>query len=193
MCRPCARRASSRLLPSCGRRASEARERKARGGAAAKNTGSSSGRRFMRLRRGSRRENDDALNALGDAVPRRRMARGATSKRLSQVLKKFDGHRTITASRKTCVIWNCVHHARKHLRGRRPPRDSGGVDADLKVSSRLSIAGLDDTKFSGELHWYTPARTYPSDSEARPDGSDKRCREGSRAHLKSRSSTQKDP
>ena len=30
---------------------------------------SSRGRRFMRLRRGSRRENDDASNALGDAVP----------------------------------------------------------------------------------------------------------------------------
>ena len=108
--------------------------------------------------------------------------------RLSQVLKKFDGRSTGTASRKTCVIWNCVHHARKHLRGRRPPRDSGGVDADLKVSSLLVIAVLDDIKFSGELHRYTPARTYPSDSEARPVGSDKRSREGSRAHLKSRSS-----
>ena len=75
----------------------------------------------------------------------------------------------------------------KHLRGRRPPRDSGGVDANPKVFSRLLIAGLVDTKFSGELHWYTPARTYPSDSEARPVGSDKRCREGSRAHLKPRS------
>ena len=187
MCRPCARRASSRLLPSCGRRASEAREKKARGGAAVRNTDSSSGHRFMRLRRGSRRENDDALNALGDAVPRRRMAQGATSKRLSQILKKFDGHRTITASRKTCVIWNCVHHARKHLRGRRPPRNSGGVDANPKIFSRLLIAGLDDIKFSGELHRYTPARTYPSDSEARPVGSDERCREGYRAHLKSRS------
>ena len=109
-------------------------------------------------------------------------------KRLSQVLRKFEGRRTITASRKTCVIWNCVHHARKHLRGRRPPRDSGGVDAGLKVFSHLLIAGLDDTKFSSELHRYTPARTYPSDSEARPVGSDKRSREGSRAHLKSRSS-----
>ena len=34
-------------------------------------------------------------------------------------------------------------HARKHLRGRRPPRDSGRVDANLKVFSRLLIAGLD--------------------------------------------------
>ena len=78
---------------------------------------SSRGRRFMRLRRGSRRENDDASNALGDAVPRRRLARGATPKRLSQVLKKFDGRSTSTASRETCVIWNCVHHAMRHLGG----------------------------------------------------------------------------
>ena len=101
-------------------------------------------------------------------------------KRLSQVLRKFEGRSTGTASRKTCVIWNCVHHARKHLRGRRPPRDSGGVDANPKVFSRLLIAGLDDTNLSGELHRYTPARTYPSDSEARPAGSDKRCREGTK-------------
>ena len=113
-------------------------------------------------------------------------------KRLSQVLRKFDGRSTGTASRKTCVIWNCVHHARKHLRGRRPPRDSGGVDANPKVCSRLLIAGLDDIKFSSELHWYRPARTYPSDSEARPAGSDKRCREGYRSHLKSKSREQLD-
>ena len=124
----------------------------------------------------------------GDGVfLRRRLARGSTPKRLLEVLKSIEGHRTITASRKTCVIWNCVHHARKHLRGRRPPRDSGGVDANLKVCSRLRIALLDNMKFSGELRWYTPARTYPSDSEARPVGSDERCREGYRAHLKSRS------
>ena len=126
------------------------------------------------------------------AVPRRRLARGATSKRLSQVLKSFKGRRTITASRKTCVIWNCVHHARKHLRGRRPPRVLRDAGADPKVCSRLLIPGLDYTKFSGELHRYTPARTYPSDSEARPAGSDKRCREGSRAHLKSRSGARLD-
>ena len=77
-------------------------------------------------------------------------------------------------------------YARKHLRGRLPPRDSGGVNANLRVFSHLLIAGLDDTKFSGELHWYRPARTYPSDSEARPVGSDERCREGYRAHLGSR-------
>ena len=148
---------------------------------------SSRGRRFMRLRRGSRRENDDASNALGDAVPRRRLARGATPKRLSQVLKKFDGRSTSTASRKTCVIWNCVHHARKHLRGRRPPRDSGGVDATPKALPAITIAGPIATRFLGELHRNTPARTYPSDSEARPVGSDKRCREGYRAHLESRS------
>ena len=49
----------------------------------------------------------------------------------------------------------------------------GGVDANLKICSRLLIAGLDDFKFSEELHWYTPARTYPSDSEARPVGMSK--------------------
>ncbi len=31
-----------------------------------------------------------------------------------------EGRRTITASRKTCVIWNCVHHARKHATRREP-------------------------------------------------------------------------
>ena len=113
-------------------------------------------------------------------------------KRLSQVLKKFDGRRTSTASRKTCVIWNCVHHARKHLRGRRPPRDSGGVDANPKVCSQFLIAGLDNIKFSGELHWYTPARTYPSDSEARPAGSDERCVEGYSTHLKSKAGARLD-
>ena len=125
-----------------------------------------------------RRENDDALTRRDGAVRQGRLAQGATSKRLSQVLKKFDGHRTITASRKTCVIWNCVHHARKHLRNRQAPRDSAGVGANAKVCSRMIIAGLDDMKFSGELHRYTPARTYPSDSEARPVGCDERCREG---------------
>ena len=97
-------------------------------------------------------------------------------------MKSIEGHSICTASRKTCVIWNCVHHARKHLRGRRPPRDSGGVDANLNVFSRLRIAGLDDTRFSGELHWYTPARTYPSDSEARPVGCDERCQRRLLAH-----------
>ena len=192
MCRPCARRASSRLLPSCGRRASEAREKKARGGAVAKNTGLSRGRRFMRLRRGLTRENDDASNARRRCVFVKAPGSRRDVKRLSQVLRKFNGRRAITASRKTCVIWNCVHHARKHLRERRPPRDSGGVDASPKVFSRLLIAGLDDIKFSGEMHWYTPARTYPSDSEARPVGSNERCREGYRAHLKSKRGAQLD-
>ena len=141
----------------------------------------------MRLRRGLTREYGDAR--------RRNRRRGSVYvsgsrrdvKRLSQVSKKFDGHWTITASRKTCVIWNCVHHARKHLRGRRPPRVLRDVGANPKVCSRLLIVVLDDIKFSGELHRYTPARTYPSDSEARPVGSDERCREGYRGHLKSRS------
>ena len=82
---------------------------------------------------GSRRENDDASTRRDGTVRQRRLTQGSTSKRLSQVFRKFDGHRTITASRKTCVIWNCVHHARKHLRGRRPPRDSGRADANRKV------------------------------------------------------------
>ena len=51
-------------------------------------------------------------------------------KRLSQVIKKFDGRSAGTASRKTCVIWNCVHHARKHLREKRRGRGTafGGLD-----------------------------------------------------------------
>ena len=59
----------------------------------------------------------------------------------------------------------CVPGATRYL--------PGGVDGNLKICSRLLIAGLDDIKFSGELHWYTPARTYPSDSEARPVGMSK--------------------
>ena len=45
-------RAAAAPAPSCGRRASEAREEKARGGAAVKNTDPGSRHRFMRLRRG---------------------------------------------------------------------------------------------------------------------------------------------
>ena len=41
------------------------------------------------------------------------------------------------------------------------------------MSSTLFIVGLYDIKLSGELHRYTPARTYPSDSEARPVGMSK--------------------
>ena len=144
----------------------------------AKNTDSSSGRRFMRLRRGFRRENDDASNARRRCVFVKAPGSRRDVKRLSQVLRKFDGLSISTASRKTCVIWNCVHHARKHLRNRQDPRDSAGVGANAKVCSQMIIAGLDDMKFSGELHRYTPARTYPSDSEARPVGCDERCREG---------------
>ena len=66
----------------------------------------------------------------------------------------------------------CVPGATRYL--------PGGVDRNLKICSRLLITGLDDIKLSGELHRYTPARTYPSDSEARPVGSDKRCREGTK-------------
>ena len=56
------RRRAVFLVPAGVERVRRARE-KTRGGAAVKKADSSSGRRFMRLRRGFKRENDDASNA----------------------------------------------------------------------------------------------------------------------------------
>ena len=85
------------------------------------------------------------------------------------------------------VNWRAVRFIGECRRGGalREPQGylPGGVDANLKICSRLLIAGLDDFKFSGELHRYTPARTYPSFVEARPAGSDKRCREGTKNRI----------
>ena len=63
---------------------------------------------------GVKRQDDDASNARRRNRPRGGFAKASG---LSQVLKSFDGRSTSTASRKTWVIWNCVHHAKKHLRG----------------------------------------------------------------------------
>ena len=84
------------------------------------------------------------------------------------------------------VNWRAVRFIGECRRGGafREPQGylAGGVDANLKICSRLLIAGLDDFKLSDGTH--LRGRTLV-DSEARPVGCDERCQRRS-SHTKNR-------